>query len=42
MRDEEAISLLKEIDAFYLAFSPMLDTSLHKKLKAIVERLKQM
>ena len=32
----------EEIDAFYLAFSPMLDTSQHKKLKAIVERLKQM
>lgn len=31
----------EEIDAFYLAFSPMLDTSQHRKLKAIVEKLKK-
>ncbi len=32
----------EEIDAFYLAFSPMLDSAQHKKLKAIVEKLKKM
>lgn len=32
----------EEIDAFYLAFSPMLDSAQHKKLKTIVEKLKKM
>ncbi len=32
----------EEIDAFYLAFSPMLDSAQHKKLKSIVEKLKKM
>ena len=31
----------EEIDAFYMAFSPMLDSAQHKKLKQIVERLKK-
>ena len=31
----------EEIDAFYLAFSPMLDSGQHKKLKSIVEKLKK-